>query len=360
MPSTRAYKTGAIISGATTDGTTIVADSAATTGLRYQSAYNGNGVINGGLDIWQRGTSFALTTPQLAYTADRWLGRHLGTNVTYSQQASGLTGFQYGIRVQRPNGVSGTDAQVVYYQLETADSYRFAGQAVAISFYAKAGANFSATSSVLNINAISGTGTNQNIGNGAYTGQATIVNQNVTLTTSYQRFTVTGTVNSNATQIGLLFGATPVGTAGANDWYEITGLQLELGSVATSFKRAGGGTLQGELAACQRYYWRNTTGQTYGAMGWGLASSTTAGQIYVKNPVTMRVVPTSIDYSTVRLTDLTAIDSVVTNLTITTSESSPEITKLVATVGSGLTQYRPTFLTASASATAYIGFSAEL
>jgi len=238
------------------DGETLVADSSTSTGLRYQSAYNGNGIINGGMDIWQRGTSFALTTPQLAYTADRWMGRHLGTNVTYSQQASGLTGIQYSLRIQRPNGTTGTNEQIIYYQFETADSYRYAGQTVTLSFWAKAGANFSATSSTMTVGVISGTGTNQNVGNGAYTGQAFVVAENKTLTTSWQRFTATGTVSASATQIGIYFTATPTGTAGANDWFEITGAQLELGSVPTSFKRSGsgGGTIQGELAACLRYY----------------------------------------------------------------------------------------------------------
>jgi len=41
------------------NGESLVADSAATTGLRYQptQAAGKNGVINGGFDNWQRGTS---------------------------------------------------------------------------------------------------------------------------------------------------------------------------------------------------------------------------------------------------------------------------------------------------------------
>jgi hypothetical protein len=273
------------------DGDTLVADSAATTGLRYQSAYNGNGIINGGVDIWQRGTSFALTSPGVAYTADRWLGRQLGTNVTYSQQASGLTGIQYGLRIQRPVSTTGVNDQPIYYQFETPDSYRFAGQTVTLSFYAKAGANFSATSSIMNSAIYSGTGTNQNITSGAYTGQATVASQNNTLTTSYQRFSVTGTVGATATQIAIVLSATPTGTAGANDWYEITGLQLELGSVATSFKRAGGGTLQGETALCQRYYFSLVSGNA-GQVGIGAMVSASAIVGYTGFPVTMRTAPT--------------------------------------------------------------------
>ena len=249
-----------------------------------------NGIINSGMDIWQRGTSFALTTPQLAYTADRWMGRHLGTNVTYSQQTSGLTGIQYSLRIQRPNGTTGTNSQQIYYQFETPDSYRYAGKTVTLSFYAKAGANFSSTSSILRSEMYSGTGTNQNIGNGAYTGQVTVASQSNTLTTSWQRFSVTSTVGSTATQIAIIFSATPTGTAGANDWYEIAGAQLEFGSVATPYC-SNQPTYQAELAACQRYYYKYASGNN-SFLGLGTYYTASAVYLGVYFPVAMRIAPT--------------------------------------------------------------------
>jgi hypothetical protein len=323
------------------NGETLVADSSATTGLRYQSAYNGNGVINGGMDIWQRGTSFALLSPQTAYTADRWLARHLGTNVTYTQQTSGLTGFQYSLRIQRPNGTSGTDPQQIYYNFETVDSYRFAGQTITVSFWAKAGANFSSTSSILASEAYSGTGVNQNITQGALTGQVNFASKNNTLTTSWQRFSVTGTVGSTATQIALIFSATPTGTASTNDWYEITGVQVELGSVATSFKRSGsgGGTIQGELAACQRYYqaFPSATQDGYALFGSGYAASTTKGYFCLKLNTPMRTYPTMAYSAGNTFAVHTGVSTVVAGTAIATDRTTAETVWFNITVASGLT-----------------------
>jgi hypothetical protein len=340
------------------DGETLVADSSTSTGLRYQSAYNGNGVINGGMDIWQRGTSFAFTSPAVGYTADRWLGRHFGTNVTYSQQTSGLTGIQYSLRVQRPNGVTGTNEQSVYYQFETADSYRFAGQTVTLSFWAKAGANFSQPASILSSQIYSGTGTNQNITSGAYTGQVTVANQNNTLTTSWQRFSVTAAVGSTATQIALLFITTPNGTAGANDWFEITGVQLEVGSVATSFKRSGsgGGTIQGELSACERYFQVVASGNTQPVSVAGYPSSAVLLGNF-RFP-TMRIAPT---LTVASGTDYYQANSSVTDMlnSITASQTSVNALYWINnSEASGTANAAATVNTANASAR--ITLSAEL
>jgi hypothetical protein len=53
--------------------------------------------------------------------------------------------------------------------------------------------------------------------------------------------------------MAIQFYSEPTGTAGANDYFEVTGVQIDIGSVALPF-RTNGGTIQGELSACQRYY----------------------------------------------------------------------------------------------------------
>jgi hypothetical protein len=342
------------------NGETLVADSSTSTGLRYQSGYNGNAIINGGMDIWQRGTSIASTAGNL-YTADRWYGGFGTTGRTISRQSSGLTGIQYAMRVQRDSGNTSTLAGYLSYTLESADSYRFAGQTVTFSFYARAGANYSPSGGNLAMTFLSGTGTDQNVQN-TWTGSATIASGNATLTTSWQRFSFTGTVASSATEIGFYGISSWLGTAGTNDYYEITGVQLELGSVATQFKRSNGsgGTIQGELAACQRYYFRYTTTANYGNLApvAGIGQSTTVAKFSFAPPVPMRVNASSLDYSTLILYD-TSNTPAVTSAAIS-SESTLNCIGINFTVASGLTQFRPYQVLSSNSTAAYLGASAEL
>jgi hypothetical protein len=237
------------------NGTTLIADSSTSTGLRYQSSYNANGIINGGYDIAQRGTSINTAAGTFAYTLDRLWVFSNGPAVTTSQQVTGdttnLPNIQYCARLQRQSGQTGTLATVWNMPLETRDSIRFAGQTVTFSYYARKSATYTAT---LSSSLLSGTGTDQS-GLGGFTGQAVVATFGATLTNTWQRFQGTGTVATNATGIRIEFSTNSwVGTAGAADYVEITGVQLELGLVPTSFKRAGGGTIQQELDACKRYF----------------------------------------------------------------------------------------------------------
>jgi hypothetical protein len=347
------------------DGEQIVADSATSTGLRYQTGYNGNAIINGGYDVWQRGTSIAYTAAN-TFFADRWSGYRggLATGATVSRQVTGdttnLPNIQYCMRVQRDSGNTSVENLNFWYNLETTDSIRFVGQPVTVSFYARKGATYSPTSSNFTFRLISGTGTDQSIASG-YTGQATAATTGlVPLTTTWQRFQITTTVTSSVTQLGLMGLFTPVGTAGATDYMEITGVQLELGSIATAFKRSNGsgGTIQGELAACQRYYVRST-GTGFMEHGGGTAWSTTRNYSSVQLPVTMRVAPTSIDYSTLALYNPAAASYAVTNLTI--NYAGTQRTNLDTTIGTAsLTGNVFYTLTNNNSANGYLGFNAEL
>jgi hypothetical protein len=261
-----------------------------------------NGIINGGFDIWQRGTSIANNASYTKYCADRFQVNRAGlaTGATISRQSSSLTGIQYAARVQRDSGNTNTGAIYFLTALESADSYRFAGQSVTISFYARAGANYSSASSALSLRLDYGTGTDQSLGTG-FTGQTAVITQTATLTTSWQRFTYTGTVASAATEIGFYSFYTPVGTAGANDYYEITGIQLEVGSQASPFIRAGG-NIQGELAMCQRYYIKSFPQATAPAQNAGGQGAVYFPQIItgainqtlgaIRFPVVMRTSPT--------------------------------------------------------------------
>ncbi len=272
------------------NGETLVADSSATTGLRWQGSMSAgrNFILNGGFDIWQRGTSVAVAASQTAYTTDRWK-LSLGANASYtvSRQATGdttnLPFVQYAARVQRDSGQTGTNIGYFIQGIETVNSIPLAGKSITFSFYARKGANYSAASDALSFSVAYGTGTDQDPA-GAYTGQANAISTSVTLTSTWQRFTATATMATTATEIKAFFNYTPVGTAGANDYYEITGVQLEVGSVATQFSRAGA-TLAGELAACQRYFQRRidsvatpeetvgvaqnySTTQSFGSLNW--------------------------------------------------------------------------------------------
>jgi len=280
------------------NGETLVADSATSTGLRYQVPVNVNPVINSAFQVWQRGTTAVAGTSLGAYFADRFtIARGVaGSSATRAttSDTTNLPFIQYCARVQRDSGNSATNAIFLTQSMESVNSISYAGKTVTFSFYARAGANYSAASSALSVQLLTGTGTDQNVAAG-FTGSATPINSTATLTTTWQRFTFTGTLASTATQIGFYLSYTPVGTAGANDYFEATGIQIEVGSVATPFKTYAG-TLQGELAACQRYYFDSRTATwTTTVSGIGTANNRIAtNAVY---PVTMRTKPTITLYS---------------------------------------------------------------
>jgi hypothetical protein len=255
-----------------------------------------NVVINGGFDIWQRGTSISLaasTSYTSAFSADRWTsGTNANQACTISRQATSdttnLPSIQYCMRFQRNNGQTGTTAIFLTSSFETSNSIPFVGKTATMSFYARRGANYSPTSNLLTAAIQVGTGIDQNAN--VYTSSSSISSTNFTLTTTWQRFTLTGTIPTTATEMAALFSYTPTGTAGAADFFEITGVQIELGSTATTFSRAGG-DIQGELSKCQRYYTSLLSGNELTVCM--AANDNATGAIgVIPFPVTMRTTPT--------------------------------------------------------------------
>jgi hypothetical protein len=318
-----------------------------------------NGIINGALDYFQRGTSGSVGSSS-TYTADRWQSvTYAGGTMNWSQVATSNTpvGSKYALRIQRPASATNTATMNIATTLETSESLRFAGQTVTVSFWARAGANYSPTSSLINAILAYGTGTDQSYW-GGLTGAVNITAPTFTLTTSWQRFSFTASVPSSATELAFVLYSSPTGTAGAADYFDFTLVQLELGSVATAFSRAGG-TLQGELNACMRYYWRLGGTDVYERFGSGsfTASTPNNGNTFVQSPVPMRAAPTVLDYSHLAVYDANSVLAV----TAATLASAGKLGNIIQiTIASGGTAYRPYQLLTNNTTSGYLGLGAEL
>lgn len=145
-------------------------------------------------------------------------------------------------------------------------------------------------------------------------------------------------------------------TAGAT--IQFSGLQVEVGSVATPFEHRPYGQ---ELALCQRYYYRVKSDVVNQIFATGYNISTTQSVVFLPFPVTMRITPTSIEQSG------TATDYDLQYLaTNTVCSAVPALSggtawgvRLVGTVASGLTAGQGSSLRSSTT-NAYIGVPAEL
>jgi len=82
--------------------------------------------------------------------------------------------------------------------------------------------------------------------------------------------------------------------AATNNYWQITGVQLEVGPVATPFEFKPYGQ---ELLECQRYYYRTAPGANNKILGNGYNNATTAMSGIVTFPVKMRETPTALEQS---------------------------------------------------------------
>jgi len=268
------------------NGETLVADSSATTGLRWQGnfAAGKNKVINGDFGIWQRGTS----STSNGFLADRF---NLNTDVasfTQSRQAftpgtAPVAGYEGKFFYRFALTTLGA-ATYWYLNHYIEDVQTLAGQTITFSFWAKADSARNVT-----------LGLNQNFGSGGSSVVGTDLGSK-TLSTSWTRYTstvslpsISGKTVGTSSYIQPYFAITP--SAGMT--IDIWGVQLEAGNTATAFQTATG-TLAGELAACQRYFYRLESNSESGFnFGTGTYYNTTDAYLYITFPTQMRVAPTA-------------------------------------------------------------------
>jgi hypothetical protein len=267
-------------------------------------------VIDGGdftTNPWQRGASFTGIANTPTYTADRWFAVGGAASSISVSQITGVTnvlGFTQALQFGRAAANANTAVISLGQVVETLDAIRCQGQQVTLSFWALAGANWSPAFGNLNVLLASGTGTNQSAANlvaGTWTGYASLTlapqqgsatpaaNIAQPLTATWTRYAFTATVPAGCTQLGVLFNATPVGTAGAADFVQIMGVQLEIGAQVTPFEHRD---IELELAIAQRYFFNIPEPASGVIVGAGMVAGTNAEIIFIPLPVQMRAAPT--------------------------------------------------------------------
>lgn len=307
-----------------------------------------NALIGGDLftNLWQRGTTSASITTGLTYTADRWWGLS-GTGTAFTViKETGPTDITPLVgataRVQRTGSQIGILPVCIGQAVTTGNSYQFQGKLAEFSFYAKAGANFSAANSQVTATISYGTGANGSAANqstGAWTGFGNATATLVTLNTSMNRYSVTGVIPATAVQVGVKICYTPVGTAGTNDWFEFGGAQLAVnqGAVASTF---AGDTNYSILAfeyrnshieqeLQQAYYYELDESAVITPIAPCAAIDTTHTNCYLSFPVQMRGTPTMTytagfaSPTTTSQATLGACSALATAVTVTSATDNP-------------------------------------
>ena len=354
---------------------------------------NKNLIINGAMQVAQRGTSSTSTNYQ---TVDRFEYRFGGTDEaptqTQADVASGTTpytlGFRKSYKIQNGNQTSGADsADNIYLR-----------QRIEAQVIANSGWNYTSSSSFITLSFWVKSSVAQNFYGYAQTIDGT--KQNYPFETgslsadTWTKITKTIPGNSNLqfdnnvnNGLDLVVVAPFWGTdytassvtlnqwAAQNDstrtpdntstWYttdnatfEITGVQLELGSVATDFEHR---SFADELARCQRYYFRipyqGVSGQSGIMLGSGKETGSTA-RCCVIFPVPMRAVP-SCAASNLLADDETSATSANTVNQVLAGSTEPDRSRIQFTGGS-YSSGNSFSLTTSATTDSYLEGDAEL
>jgi hypothetical protein len=283
-----------------------------------------NRILNGGMVIDQRNAGASVTMPSAAYTLDRWrCDENTGGAATVQQVSDAPSGFNRSLRVTTTStdtSLTGSEYMAVNQFIEGFNVADLgfgtsSAQTVTISFWVKSSLTGTFAAAIDN-----------EAGNRAY-----VFNYAISSADTWQQKSVTipgdttgswGTTTGRGIGLRFALGSGPdyQGTVGAwqsafvfsssgavsvigtlNATWQITGVQLEAGSVATPFERRPYGT---ELMLCQRYACSTfqqgvAWGQNRGQPGLYVLTQSTSARVSAtfKFPVSMRATPTIVSYN---------------------------------------------------------------
>jgi len=257
-----------------------------------------NRILNGDFSINQRG--FTSNTTNNTFNFDRYVqfnngGSFTVTPQTFTAGAAPVTGYEGSTYLRGITATqSGTgDYAIITQRIENVRT--LAGQTATISFWAKA--NTGTPKIAIELQQVFGAG-------GSPSASVSTPVGAVTISTSWARYSVSITVpsisgktvgtsaNTSYLELNLWTSAgstlnTRASSIGIQNFTaDIWGLQVESGSTATAFQTATG-TIQGELAACQRYF-----EVINGSAIAGTSASTTTISVGATYKVVKRIDPT--------------------------------------------------------------------
>jgi hypothetical protein len=246
-----------------------------------------NRIINGAMQIWQRGTTFT-NGASGTYTADRFSISSVGINLTVTQDTSvPSVAYKYSLKAVPASNTTPTECAIRQF-IEQQNIVDFAGQTVTGSawvYCSKSSVKFRLGTQ----NATGGGDVPQNISVTAATWTK--------ITFSFSSFSaVTAwTASPNDRGAFLDIGFVDSTALTTSDYLYITGVQLEIGTSATPFEQR---LISQELVNCQRYCLIGPAGST------GRWNSTTSAETAYGFPVNMRAAPTVTHISTYEASNL--------------------------------------------------------
>ena len=281
---------------------------------------NKNLIINGAMQVWQRGTSATGVTNPGYKTVDRFRVSEngLGTAVfTHEQSTDAPDGFANSLKLTTTTiqpAVGADDRLSITYAIEGQDLQHLqygtsSAKKVTLSFYVKSSLTGTYNIAFYATNASNRLITSTYTINSANTWELKTItfdgdtsvaftNNNAKALTIYfnlgagsDKTSTDSTSWIDFADAGLCYGQTAQFQNTLNATWQITGVQLELGETATSFEHRSYGD---ELARCQRYFYRpfdyagTDEDADLGYPRFYAAVYSTGGITHIEYPVTMR------------------------------------------------------------------------
>ena len=322
-----------------------------------------NKIINGAFNVWQRGTSITPSAGVSTYTADRFfVVMPAGSTISRQPFTAGtapVAGYEGQYYM---NTVITANAQNYEAGQKIENARTFAGQTVTFSFWARSTVGAQTMNVLLQQNfgtggspsaTTDGTLISSSTGNAQYTPTGTWTRYYFTYSLASVAGKTFGT-NDNSFLLVRPFQYTATTT---NTSLDIWGVQVEAGSTVTPFQTATG-TIQGELAACQRYFYFQTNGSGGKAVGMAAMITTTQVRTVVPFPVTMRTTPTAVVTSGSNYYGVVLNGTSYYTNSLSINAPGPSAAELYGTISAVTVGWAGVIEAADASAS--ISFSAEL